>query len=232
MNQLQEQPRASPEMEWTTIQNMVADSVVYHLENSGPAEAREVLMHFAKSLSYRDEWPAAYRWALKHISDYEKKVQQEAEKQEQSRLAQLMITAMSAANHRSAPSEVEQKRPKVPEQRITRCLELLMQEKWSDGKPLFNQQNHWQAVYRILVDKGYCRDSDFDGFDAFILSVMPEKVNKPYKKESLKQISQTDFVRSFDKWSYDPKLSGTRKPYDRMLAVASQFKEILERKDL
>ena len=116
-------------------------------------------------------------------------------------------------------------------ERIRHCIALLMQEKCGN-EPLFNQQNHWQAVYRILVDKGYCRDSDFDGFDAFIHTVMPEEVNKPYSKGSLKQISQTDFVRPFNEWRYDVLTSKTRKPYDRMVAVARRFFEILEENGL
>ena len=114
---------------------------------------------------------------------------------------------------------------------IRHCITLLMQEKCGDD-PLFCLQSHWQAVYRILVDKGYCRDSDFDGFDTFIRTVMPEEVNKPYSKGSLKQISQTDFVRPFTEWRYDVQTSKTRKPYDRMVAVARRFLEILEEKGL
>ena len=116
-------------------------------------------------------------------------------------------------------------------ERIRHCIALLMQEKCGN-EPLFNQQNHWQAVYRILVDKGYCRDSDFDGFDVFIRTVMPEEVNKPYSKGSLKQISQTDFVRPFNEWRYDVLTSKTRKPYDRMVAVTRRFLEILEENGL
>jgi hypothetical protein len=119
----------------------------------------------------------------------------------------------------------------VVEERIRRCIGLLMAERYGN-ELLFNLQGHWQAVYRILVDKGYCRDSDFDGFDAFIRRVMPEKVNKPYKKESVKQISKTDFALPFDRWHYDPQTSTTRKPYDRMVAVARRFKAILEENGL
>ena len=119
----------------------------------------------------------------------------------------------------------------VVEERIRRCIGLLMAERYGN-ELLFNLQGHWQAVYRILVDKGYCRESDFDGFDAFIRRVMPEKVNKPYKKESVKQISKTDFALPFDRWHYDPQTSTTRKPYDRMVAVARRFKAILEENGL
>ena len=117
------------------------------------------------------------------------------------------------------------------EKRIRQCIALLMAERFGN-EPMFNQQSHWQAVYRILVDKGYCRDSDFDGFDTFIRTVMPEEVNKPYSKGSLKQISQTDFVRPFSEWRYDVLTSKTRKPYDRMVAVARRFLEILEENGL
>lgn len=114
---------------------------------------------------------------------------------------------------------------------ICQCIAQLMEERVGDGS-LFNRQSHWQAVYRILVDKGYCRDSDFDGFDAFIRAVMPEKVNKPYRKDSVKIISQTDFNKPFDKWRYDSKTSGTRKPFERMCSVAGRFKELLEKQGL
>ena len=117
------------------------------------------------------------------------------------------------------------------EKRIRKCIALLMAERFGN-EPMFNQQSHWQAVYRILVDKGYCRDSDFDGFDTFIKRVMPDNVNKPYKKDSVKRISQTDFVKPFTKWSFDTETSKTRKPYDRMVAVAVRFLEILEENDL
>ena len=116
-----------------------------------------------------------------------------------------------------------------PAEGIRQSIALLMLEKYGD-EPLFNQQSHWQAIYRILVDKGYCRDSDFDGFDRFIRTVMPDEVNKPYKKDSVRNINKTDFNKPFDRWQYDPETSGTRKPYDRMVEIASRFKKILEEK--
>lgn len=115
----------------------------------------------------------------------------------------------------------------VLEERIRQCIARLMAKRYGD-EPLFNLQCHWQAVYRILVDKGYCRDSDFDGFDTFIRRVMPDQVNKPYTKASVKQISQTDFSRAFDAWTFDYQTSKTRRPYDRMVAVAQHFRELLE----
>ena len=99
-------------------------------------------------------------------------------------------------------------------------------------EPLFNQQNHWQAVYRILVDKRFCNDSDFDGFDLFINKVMPPNVNAPYKKASVKQISQTDFNKPFDKWKFDAETSGTRRPFERMNDIALCFLDILTEKGL
>ena len=110
---------------------------------------------------------------------------------------------------------------------LRECLALLMQERFG-GEPLLNRQSHWQAVYRILVDKGYCADSDFNGFDSFIRGVMPEVVNKPYTKGSVKMISQTPFVRPFGEWKFDPLIFKTRKPFERMVAVASRFLTLMD----
>ncbi|SEF44452.1 hypothetical protein SAMN05216354_0462 [Xylanibacter ruminicola] len=117
------------------------------------------------------------------------------------------------------------------EERIRNSIARLMEEEYNNEK-LFNLQSHWQAVYRILVDKGFCKDSNFDAFDAFIRNVMPEHVNKPYTKASVKQISQTDFSRPFKDWSFDTQTSKTRKPYDRMRTIALRFIEILEKNSL
>ena len=115
----------------------------------------------------------------------------------------------------------------VVEERSRRCSGLLMVERYGN-EPLFNLQGHWQAVYRILVDKGYCRESDFDGFDVFVRRVMPEKVNKPYRHDSVRNINKTDFNKPFTKWHYSTETSGNRIPYERMVAVASRFSAILE----
>ena len=117
------------------------------------------------------------------------------------------------------------------ENRICQSIAQLMKERYND-EPLFNKRSHWQAVYRILVDKKYCTDSNFDGFDVFIKRVKPDVVNKPYMKESVKQISQTDFCKPFKEWKFDPTTSKTSKPFDRMAAVALRFKEILEENGL
>ena len=124
-------------------------------------------------------------------------------------------------------SHMNQTQTQSQEERIRQSIALLMEERYGD-EPLFNLQGHWQAVYRILVDKGFCRDSDFDGFDAFIQRVMPEEVNKPYKKDSVRNINKTSFNKPFDRWRYDPDDYGTRKPFERMVAIARRFKEILE----
>ena len=84
----------------------------------------------------------------------------------------------------------------------------------------------------FLKGGGFCKNSDFDGFDLFIKKVMPEKVNAPYVKWSVKQISQSDFNKSFDKWVYDGSICGNRKPFERMYAIAKRFKELLEEKGL
>lgn len=127
----------------------------------------------------------------------------------------------------------------TPEEKIKRSLERLMQERIKVKKnrkefeePLFYLQNHWQGVYRILVDKKQCQDADFEGFDSYINNLMPDVVNKPYTIESVKQISKTDYNIPFEKWKYDGETSGKRKVYERMYEVTKRFKEILEEEGL
>lgn len=126
---------------------------------------------------------------------------------------------------------IHQAKTQSQEERIRECIALLMTERYGE-EPMFCLQGHWQAVYRILVDKGYCRDSDFDGFDAFIRRVIPEEVNKPYKKDSVRNINKTSFNKPFDRWRYNPDDYGTRKPFERMVTIARRFKEIMEEKGL
>ena len=125
------------------------------------------------------------------------------------------------------------------EERIRKCITLLMKiniKVIKNGKeveePLFKLQNHWQAIYRILVDKHFCKDSDFDGFDLYIKKVMPNQVNAIYTKASVKQISQTDFNKPFVKWKFDSETSGTLRPFERMKEVAQRFLDILEENGL
>ena len=125
------------------------------------------------------------------------------------------------------------------EERIRKCITLLMKiniKVMKIGKeveePLFKLQNHWQAIYRILVDKHFCKDSDFDGFDLYIKKVMPNQVNAIYTKASVKQISQTDFNKPFVKWKFDSETSGTLRPFERMKEVAQRFLDILEENGL
>ena len=145
---------------------------------------------------------------------------------------QIVLEPEAYPAPRSAEGRLQGKNPAPQrggeqEERIRQSIALLMAERLGDG-PLFCQQSHWQAVYRILVDKGYCRDSDFDGFDTFIRRVMPDEVNKPYKKDSVRNINKTSFNKPFDRWKYDPDDYGTRKPFERMESIARRFKEILE----
>ena len=133
--------------------------------------------------------------------------------------------------HQEMAKQVQTDALNSVENRIRQSIAQLMEERYND-KPLFNKRSHWQAVYRILVDKKYCTDSNFDGFDVFIKRVMPDKVNKPYMKESVKQISQTDFWKPFNEWKLDSTTSKTSKPFERMAVIALRFKEILEENGL
>lgn len=156
-----------------------------------------------------------------HIAIYEYDVQMKQIHEDMKRLGHTDIKAVTAADS----TEV-----RISES-IARLMKINIKVK-RKGKeveePLFKLQGHWQAVYRILVDKDYCKDSDFDGFDLFINKVMPRQVNAIYRKASVKQISQTDFNKPLTKWRFDSETSGTLRPYERMKEIAQRFQNILE----
>ncbi len=223
----------SPNTGLSTIQKMVAETVEYYLQHGGPCVARAEVRAIAPTFSFMDDWPQAYRWAMERISQAEKAEQMDTEKREQQKLSNLMTSVMAAAQQQTLPptTSTANKKPDLTDSHICHCLERLMAEIWLQGKPLFNQQNHWQAVFRILSDFEKFADDDFDGFDSWVVRVVPPQLRQLYRKQSVKNISQTLFNKKFEKWAYDPKLMKKREPYDRMERIARLFKEMLEGQD-
>ena len=93
-----------------------------------------------------------------------------------------------------------------------------------DGRrvPLVSRQVHCQAIFRILVDRGIYPDgTDYRGFCYYIEEVFPTaEWRVPLDYHSLKNISQTMFVRPFAEWRYDAVYGISRKSYERMCCIA------------
>ena len=66
------QTRASTDGGMTTLQKMVAETVDYYLANGGADVARAEIKSLAPTLSFKDDWPQAYRWAMTRIDAFEK----------------------------------------------------------------------------------------------------------------------------------------------------------------
>ena len=100
-----------------------------------------------------------------------------------------------------------------------------------DGRrvPLVSRKVHWQAVFRILVDRGIYPDgTDYRGFCCYIESIFPTTTCRvPLDYHSLKNISQTMFVRPFTVWHYDAIYGVSRKSYERMYCIATVLNELL-----
>lgn len=112
------------------------------------------------------------------------------------------------------------------------CIETLMNEKDGD-EYLVSQGNHWIAIFRIIVDKNLgSSNTDYKGFCDMIKILKPEGFRVPLKQESLKKISDGIYTNPFDKWKYDSTYNATRAPFDKMVKIATRFKEILEENGL
>lgn len=116
---------------------------------------------------------------------------------------------------------------------LRRCIVLLMEAKDKKGRYLFRSKNHWQAVYRIIVDRQLgVADGDYAGFESLVWQIEPPVCRIPFSPSALKQISKTNFTKPFSRWCYDPVYFKTRKPYDQMVVVATRFNELLEENGL
>lgn len=119
------------------------------------------------------------------------------------------------------------------EDAIRECIQQLMNEKDGSGKNLFKNKSHWQAIYRIIVDKGLgIADGDYAGFERLVRWIQPDNCRVPFSLYALKHITNTNFTKPFSKWVYDKAYFKKRKPYDDMVAVAIRFRELLEERGL
>ena len=208
----QQQTIASPDEGMTTLQKMVAELVDYYLANGGADLTRAEIRNLAPIVSFKNDWPQAYRWAMARVDAFEKAERRRAEERELQRMDNMMKTMM---------------KPDLSDDNICRCLERLMVEEWKPGERLFNKQAHWQAVFRVLSDAGLFADDDFDGFDSWVKRTIPSELRRLYSKQSVKNISQTLFCKPFRQWKYDSTLMKKRDPFDRMKRIAERFEQLL-----
>lgn len=109
------------------------------------------------------------------------------------------------------------------ENRLEIVLNRLMEFRIPDGRYLVTRKVHWQAIFRILVDRGIYPDgTDYRGFCCYIEGVFSTAgCRVPLDYHSLKNISQTMFVRPFTEWRYDAVYGISRKSYERMCCIAA-----------
>ena len=113
---------------------------------------------------------------------------------------------------------------------IAKALKALLQYKEPDGRYLVTRKVHWQAVYRVLVDRGIYPDgTDYRGFCYYMEEVFPTaECRVPLSYQSLKGISRTMYVRPFTEWRYDAVYGISRQAYERMYRIAATLNELLE----
>lgn len=112
---------------------------------------------------------------------------------------------------------------------IISCIETLMEELGSDGKPIFKFQNQWMAIFRVIVDKnlGASKD-DYKGFCDWINRLKPDGFRIKLSYESLKKINDNIYSKPYKNWRYDCSYNSSRKPYDDMVNIVEHFIKILE----
>ena len=129
-------------------------------------------------------------------------------------------TCGSEGKHREAQSSSS----------LASSLERLMHHHTPDGRYLVTRKVHWQAIFRILVDRGIYPDgTDYRGFCYYMEEVFPtEEYRVPLSYQSLKGISRTMYVRPFAEWRYDTVYGISLQAYERMYRIAATLNELLE----
>ena len=93
---------------------------------------------------------------------------------------------------------------------------------------LFNQKNHWIAIFRVLADKGWFQNTDYKGFALYMQALNSGKFRIPCEYEAVKKITKTIFTQALSSWHYDAIYHKSREPYERMLRVANRYMEIFK----
>ena len=235
-------PRAGPQISSATFLEFVVEAVQYNLNNGGENAARRVLSLLTDAYSYRDDLSLAKRKADVLINQHLMNQQQQQRQQQQQDLSNMLLSMMAASQKLAAPQpppaapppntqhptpNTQHPTPNLSVSHICWSLKTLQAEEYKNGKPLFTQANHWQAVFRILVDQGMFRDNDYDGFDEWMRNNIPKELSTNYNKNSVKNISQTLYNKPLERWTYDPALEKTRLPFERMQTIAKRFQELL-----
>ena len=135
-----------------------------------------------------------------------------------------------AKERRLQRREVYLSRGVLPQQSIRRGLQLLLDYRTPDGRYLVTRKVHWQAVYRVLVDKGwYDASLGYAAFVDYIRSVAPPGGFRIMPDvETIRHISQTLYARPFAQWRYDAAYGTKRWAYERMRAMAEIFQSYLK----
>lgn len=95
-------------------------------------------------------------------------------------------------------------------------------------KYIFRCANHWIAVFRVLVDHGHFRPTDYKGFSQYMNQLDNGLLRIPCKYDALKNISKTVFFKPLNSWKYDSLYHNSREPYEQMLRLANRYLEIYQ----
>lgn len=106
---------------------------------------------------------------------------------------------------------------------VKNAITRLMEQTDEAGRPVFQWQNQWYAVFRILVDYHHWPDS-MAAFERKI-NAMQLPLRVPCKEESLKKVSiEPPFSKPFEEW----KPKGNPTQYERMNTTAQTFKQLMD----
>lgn len=110
-------------------------------------------------------------------------------------------------------------------------VDILFDIKDFEGNYIFNQKNHWQAVYRNAVDFGTNLDGDYKGFEILIRRLGMDKYRVPFDYESLKKADEGVYMLPAEKWSLalfqKRNMKKTSTTYEERYVITMELRRIL-----
>lgn len=96
------------------------------------------------------------------------------------------------------------------------------------GNYLVSKNQHWIAIYRVVVDEKIfnLKPSKYKDFVTLMSEIAPEQYRIPLKLDSIKNISKTIYQKTIEDWKEDSNYEGWD---SNMPLIAKEFRRILQR---
>lgn len=109
---------------------------------------------------------------------------------------------------------------------LKKCIVKLLG--YNPKKSAFSKQRHWEAIYRIAIDKGFIIDGDYTYFKRIIDEMQLSNIPVPFNMDLLERLNQGIYAKNIGDWSPEG-LDGKKfQEYKDIKSCADAFSKIVD----